>query len=371
MAQTDAFPMASDATLADSRTTINDIVAALKSCYSGTSAPTSPSPVAGQYFFNTTTSVLSVYDGTAWRVIGTFTADYGGLLPRSAGSGQALSGALYCGSQQVKGMANASASTDAVAYGQADARYLQKAGDTMTGNLAMGANFVSSSSTPTADSHLTRKAYVDTKAVAGGTFTGAVNMNSNAITNLPAPSAAHHAARQAEITDLLDTSTGHRHDGTDARRVLATDMSTTGLTAGRPIGSAGGSQVASFAMMAYDTDASYEPTSSYVEVCSATINVPHTDRRVLARFSTTIGPSTEYITAQIRVKLVVGAVDQKEWVGVGCDTTPSGNSISVPCLEYVLTPASTGNFTVSAQVRRESTPGGHLITGSVFTLTLI
>ena len=344
MAQTDAFPMVGGSTPADSRTTINDIVAALKSCYSGTSAPTSPSPVAGQYFFNTTTSVLSVYDGTAWRVIGTFTSDYGGLLPRSAGSGQALSGALYCGSQQVKGMANASASTDAVAYGQADARYLQKAGDTMTGNLAMGANFVSSSSTPTADSHLTRKAYVDTKAVAGGTFTGAVNMNSNAITNLPAPSATHHAARQAEITDLLDTSTGHRHDGTDARRIRATDLlNRYGIFA------------------AHTSNNSLLLTTSYQTIASATIYVPSTSYRVLARCTSFFELGTNNCSVRLRNE----SNNLYVWENIGDDYEFLQSS-----LEYVCTPTSSGDYSLTIEALRTAAAGG-ILRRSVFTLVLL
>lgn len=39
----------------------------LQTCFSGTSAPSSP--VAGQLFFNTTTKALQQYDGTTWRTL--------------------------------------------------------------------------------------------------------------------------------------------------------------------------------------------------------------------------------------------------------------------------------------------------------------
>lgn len=39
---------------------------ALRSCFSGTAAPTSPAPVAGQCWYNTTTNEFRWYNGTAW-----------------------------------------------------------------------------------------------------------------------------------------------------------------------------------------------------------------------------------------------------------------------------------------------------------------
>lgn len=48
-----------------------DNFAALRSCYSGTTAPTDPAPVAGQLFFKTSTKELFQWDGAAWVVIAT------------------------------------------------------------------------------------------------------------------------------------------------------------------------------------------------------------------------------------------------------------------------------------------------------------
>lgn len=74
---------------------------------------------------------------------------------------------------------------------QLNARVL-KAGDTMTGNLLMGANKVQSTTTPTVDDDLTRKGYVDTQdglrvLKTGDTMTGTLDMGSNKITTTYVP----------------------------------------------------------------------------------------------------------------------------------------------------------------------------------------
>lgn len=42
---------------------------ALRSMFSGTSAPTSPAAVAGQLWYDTTNTRIMLYDGSAWRAI--------------------------------------------------------------------------------------------------------------------------------------------------------------------------------------------------------------------------------------------------------------------------------------------------------------
>lgn len=60
--------------------------------------------------------------------------------------------------------------------------FVSKTGDTMTGNLNMGANYVLSSGVPSLGNHLTNKTYVDGELgnylpLAGGTMSGSINMN--------------------------------------------------------------------------------------------------------------------------------------------------------------------------------------------------
>ena len=72
---------------------------------------------------------------------------------------------------------------------------LPLAGGTMTGDITMGANAVTSTAAPTTDDELTRKGYVDTQDalkldLAGGTMSGAIAMGTSKITGLGDPTAS-------------------------------------------------------------------------------------------------------------------------------------------------------------------------------------
>jgi hypothetical protein len=78
------------------------------------------------------------------------------------------------------------------------------AGDTMTGDLVMGSNKVTSTATPTTDDTLTRKGYVDTQVatrlpLAGGTMSGAIAMGTNKITGMGDPTSNQDAATKAYV----------------------------------------------------------------------------------------------------------------------------------------------------------------------------
>ena len=112
--------IASTDTLTASRSVINDNFAALRSSNSGTSAPTTPTPVEGMLFAKTDTNVIQVYTGSAWvTVVPDYTVAGGGLI---AATGGTMTGALAMGSNAITGLANGSASTDAVNKGQVDGR---------------------------------------------------------------------------------------------------------------------------------------------------------------------------------------------------------------------------------------------------------
>jgi len=96
--------------LQNSREPINQNFEALQSSFSGTTFPTSP--VAGQLFFRTTDTTLWQYDGSDWKQLFDVTSDYGGLLPRSAGSSYPLTGDLYCGGHQLKNVGSPDATSD-------------------------------------------------------------------------------------------------------------------------------------------------------------------------------------------------------------------------------------------------------------------
>jgi len=81
---------------------------------------------------------------------------------------------------------------------------LPLAGGTMTGDIIMGANAVTSTATPTADDELTRKGYVDTQDalkldLAGGTMSGDIAMATSKVTGMGDPTLAQDAATKAYV----------------------------------------------------------------------------------------------------------------------------------------------------------------------------
>ena len=84
-----------------------------------------------------------------------------------------------------------------------------KAGDTMTGNLAMsGGAKVTGLPTPSASGDAAPKSYTDTKlALTGGTVTGDITMSSGAkVTGLPSPTASSDATSKDYIDTLYGTT---------------------------------------------------------------------------------------------------------------------------------------------------------------------
>lgn len=89
---------------------------------------------------------------------------------------------------------------------------VSKAGDTMTGALAMGTNKITGLGTPTAGTDATTKTYVDTADalklnLAGGTMSGAIAMGSNKITGLGTPTADADATTKVYVDGILGSAT--------------------------------------------------------------------------------------------------------------------------------------------------------------------
>jgi hypothetical protein len=127
----------------------------------------------------------------------------GGALTKNETSGQFDADAL-----RLENLADPDSDDDAVNKGYADNRYVDVAGDTMTGALDMGANKVTSSATPTSGNDLTNKTYTDATFVdvAGDTMSGELNMGSNKITNLADPTVDADAANKNYVDDTITTS---------------------------------------------------------------------------------------------------------------------------------------------------------------------
>jgi len=268
MSQTWHLPLLTTDTLSDSRTYLNDAYASLRTMFSGSTAPSTP--VAGQLFYDTDDKLIYVYDGATWRLIGDANLTNLGLLPKAGGAGNAMSGALYMGTQQIKGMANPTISTDGVNVSYADATYLKLAGGTLTGAVVMGANKITSSrSAPNDATELIRKDYADLMLTkSGGTMTGAIAMGANAITGLPTQTDGTDGANAASCSYLrgkLDTSTGHDHDGSDSKRVLATNID---LSSGMPWGRGGAVHLADGSHIHGTSFSTLATTSSLTPIAS-------------------------------------------------------------------------------------------------------
>jgi hypothetical protein len=89
---------------------------------------------------------------------------------------------------------------------------VSKAGDTMSGALAMGTNKITGLGTPTTGTDATTKTYVDDAdalklSLSGGTMSGAIAMGSNKITGLGTPTAGTDATTKTYVDGILGSAT--------------------------------------------------------------------------------------------------------------------------------------------------------------------
>jgi len=94
---------------------------------------------------------------------------------------------------------------------------LPLAGGTMTGDITMGANAVTTTADPASDNELARKAYVDTMLpLAGGTMTGTLDMGANKITTTYTPTNAADLTTKTYVDDILGSATAAATSATNA-----------------------------------------------------------------------------------------------------------------------------------------------------------
>ena len=191
-------------------------------------------------------------------------------------SGGTMSGAIAMGNNKVTNVATPTASSDAATKGYVDqevsalvdaapgtldtlnelaaalgddpdfattvtdsiATKLPLAGGTMSGDISMGSNAVTSTANPTTDDELARKGYVDARDatklnLSGGTMSGEIAMGSNKITGVTDPTANQDAATKAyvdqqdglQVTKSGDTMSGDLAMGSNNITGLATPTS--------------------------------------------------------------------------------------------------------------------------------------------------
>ena len=204
----------------------------------------------------TSTALLNVSDPTSAQHAATKNyVDTNDALKLNL-SGGTMSGDITMGGNTVTGLGTPSLSTDAATKGYVDtevaalvdsapgtldtlnelaaalgddpdfattittsiATKLPLAGGTMTGDITMGANAVTSTATPATNDTLTRKGYVDTQDalkldLTGGTMSGAIAMGTSKITGLGDPTATQDAATKTYV-DTADATKLNLSGGT-------------------------------------------------------------------------------------------------------------------------------------------------------------
>ena len=105
---------------------------------------------------------------------------------------------------KIKNLADPTNPQDAVTKNYADTTFVDEAGDTMTGNLDMGSNKVTSSAVPGTGNDLTNKTYVDGQDAlqvtkTGDNMTGDLAMDGNMVSGLGAPISSDHSARKGYV----------------------------------------------------------------------------------------------------------------------------------------------------------------------------
>lgn len=210
---------------ADSFGYLNGSDLALQTLFAGPSAPASP--VTFQLWADTTTNLLKMRNSAndAWLPLGSLGANFLGLLPLAGG---VMSGSIDAGGFP---LLNLGLGTGAAAARQQelDAK-ASIAGPNFTGDATVNQDPVGNNSIP-------RKSWTEGRylKLSGGTLTGAVTLSGYG-------GADYHPAAFKQVKDfvLFNVTTGHRHDGTDARKVRIADLDVTGATDKQVPGFTGG-----------------------------------------------------------------------------------------------------------------------------------
>lgn len=362
MSQTYGLPMAGTATLSASRSTINDAVAAVRSAFSGSSAPSSP--VAGQFWLDTDDGTLYVRNNanTDWVAVGNISTSYLGLLRRSGAD--AMTGPLDMGSQKITNLATATASGDAMSQSASDARFLRSGQ-----NVALGGYKMTTSHTPDDDTEFITKAYADGKlSKAGGGMTGYLDMNNNDLYGIPtgtSGTSGDNAANLAFVRNYFDASTGHDHDGGDSKKVHTNNFDFTGLPDGC-VASANGSgavrQIHPEPAITTATKTSWTGSWTYEDLASLAVTVERVTTKVLARCSFSYsGNFNSYVRFRDGAGTTIKTLTPTAW-GVASYRTPI-------LFEWTWTPASTGSLTVVIQLGPQST--SLAVEDAIFTVQVI
>jgi hypothetical protein len=195
--------------LSDSRGYLNATADALRTDFAG---PTEPaSPVAYMTWADTTTGYIRERNAAndAWITIRRIGVAFGGSLPLTGGT---MEGAVNAGGFALTNLGLGTGLSAARA--QEVALKADLAAPLFTGDARVNQD-------PAGTTSLVRKSWADSTYLprAGGSMTGAIVLAANATADL-------QAVPRQQVRDFVtfSTSAGHRHTGTDARKVRGSDL---------------------------------------------------------------------------------------------------------------------------------------------------
>lgn len=206
--------------LSDSRGYLNETADALRTAFAGAVEPAVK--VAYMLWLDTANALLKQRNAAndAWIVVQVYGVAYGGLLPVAGGT---MSGPIDMGGQIVSNLG--------LGTGLAAARVQELdlkapiAAPVLTGDARV-------SQDPAGNDSIARRSWLEARylKLAGGTLTGALVLPGNAAADL-------QAVPYQQLRDFVNfnVSTGHRHNGTDARKVLGTNIDSGAAIQGRPL----------------------------------------------------------------------------------------------------------------------------------------
>lgn len=177
----------------------------------GLSAPVNATDAATKLYVDTSVSNLVASAPGALDTLNELAAALGddpnfattvttSIATKVSKAGDTMTGELAMSNSKITGLGTPTAGTDAATKGYVDgqdATKLNLSGGTMTGGIVMGANKVTSTATPTANDDLTRKGYVDGIL---GSATSAANSAAAASTS------ATNAANSASAASTSETN---------------------------------------------------------------------------------------------------------------------------------------------------------------------
>jgi hypothetical protein len=195
--------------LSDSREYLNDNFDAIRSRFVGATEPSVKQ--AYDIWLDTTSGYEKERNAAndAWIVVGLIGSAYRGVLPLSGGT---MAGAIAMGGYGITGLPLGTG-TAAARQQEVDLK-ATIAAPALTGDATVNQD-------PAGNNSLTRRSWTEARylKLTGGTMTGAIVLSGVATADL-------HPAGFKQVKDLVtfNTTTGHRHDGSDARKVRYADL---------------------------------------------------------------------------------------------------------------------------------------------------